>query len=686
MVNYLLEVGTENLPVEFQSSLDIQLRESLEAKLREKRLNFGEIEILYTPRRLTLIVKNLAEKQTDEVKEIKGPPANVAFKEGQPTKAAEGFCKKLNISVDTLRVESFDNVDYVVARVEEIGRDAREVLQEMMPDIILNLKGSHFMRWENLDIRFQRPIRWMLSIIDNDTVPVTIADIKSTNKTHGHRFLAPNEVEINSISSYKDALKELYVLVDPAERKETIRTQIKEIASKAGGKIVENEKLLNTVNNIVEWPVASLGQFEKEYLKLPKELITTVMSAHQKYFAVSNPDESGLLNYFVCVNNKNGGYSENIIKGNQRVLKARLEDAAFYYNEDNKTKLAEKLENLTGVTFQKGLGNMYDKSLRIRAIAQSISDQCGLDDEAKVIAARAGELCKADLTTFMVREFTELEGVMGKVYALNSGETAEVAEAIGEHYLPRSAEDSVPKTRTGMFVAIADKLDTIVSVFSIGKSPTGSADPLGLRRAALGIILIMLKNNLTLNLSQLIQEAYNLLGTIKRDEDTVVLPAVKEFIIQRLRVYLQEQKYRYDAIEAALQASDPLVNLPDLIERVKVINELVHKPDYSPFHESANRILRIIKTYEGDAVVNPDLLKDQSEKDFYQALEVIDEKVLTYTDLVEQLRQFTPVVEKFFDDVLVMDKDEEVKKNRLAMLKKADLKYKKLADFSFVVN
>lgn len=686
MKNYLLEVGTENLPVSFQTSAEIQLKEAVAKKLEEERLSFKEIITYSTPRRLAIIINNLEDKQQDEVKEAKGPPANVAFKDGKPTKAAEGFAKRCNINVDQLKIQKYDDIEYIVAIVEQKGKKVEEILPEILPELVLSLRGSHFMRWEDLDVRFQRPIRWITSILDSESLPVTIADVTSTKSSHGHRFLNPDPVNISSPKDYKDTLRKAFVLVDPAERRTRIAEQIEVLAKEKGGRIVKNDSLLDLVNNIVEWPVSSIGEFEKEYLSIPKEVITTVMSSHQKYFPVFKSDENELLNYFICINNKNGASAANIIKGNQRVLKARLEDGAFYYNEDRKHTLADRIEDLKGVTFQKGLGSMYEKTSRLMALSADIADQMQLSKAEKKNAERAAQLCKADLTTFMVREFTELEGIIGRVYALDNNESPEVAVGIGEHYLPRSAEDNIPESKTGKVIAMADKIDTVLSVFSIGKSPTGSADPLGLRRAALGLILTVIKSGIKLNITDLLKKDYDLLGDIKRNEASQVLSQVQEFIIQRLKVYLNDQGYRYDVVDAVLNSKDPLLDILDVIERIKALSQLVKEDNFTPLHESANRVLRLLKKVDQDFVVDQSLLLHDSEKAFYEAMSSINTDQISYEDLASKLKDLTPVVEKFFDDVLVMDKDENVKRNRLSLVNKADQIYKTLADFSYVVD
>lgn len=686
MRNYLLEIGTENLPVEFQSSAELQLSELLASRLKEERLDFKVIKTFSTPRRLALIINDLAHQQTDDVKVIKGPPANVGFKDGSPTPAVEGFARKFNLNVDQLKIEKYDNTEYIIANVEEKGRDSKEILQQIIPEIILNLKGSYFMRWEDLDVRFSRPIRWITSVIESESLPVNVANVTSTPNSYGHRFLSPGIVELTSPEEYQDKLREAFVIVDPDERRSTILKQLEAIASGVGGIIIPNEKLLDIVNNLVEWPVASLGEFDRSYLNIPHEVITTVMAVHQKYFPIYDIERKTLLNYFICVNNRNGSNVDNIIKGNQRVLKARLEDATFYYNEDNKTTLAAKVELLKGITFQKGLGTMHQKMERIKALSAEISHQLNISESQKENVLRTAELCKADLITTMVREFTDLEGIIGRVYALNSGEHPEVAWGISEHYLPRSADDCLPDSLPGKIVAIADKIDTIVSVFSIGKSPTGSADPLGLRRAALGLILISLKRNLNVNISALIQKAYELLGDIKRNEADKVIPQVRDFMIQRLRIYLNEHNYRYDAVEAVLNTKDPLANLLDLTSRLTLINSLVKEPDYSSFHESANRLPRILKGAEYQYNLDTSLFAHNSEIELNNALDLIQPENLTYNEMIIKLKELTPTIEKFFDDVLVMDKDDKIRNNRLSLVFKADQKYKTLADFSKIVN
>lgn len=686
MKNYLLEVGTENLPVDFLNSLQNQLTESLSKRLQEERLAFKEINIYSTPRRIGVIINGIAERQTDETKIVKGPPAKVAFKDNKPTAAAEGFAKKCNISINDFGFEKFDNIEYIVAEVKEVGMVTEKVLASLLPGLILSLKGSHFMRWEDLDVKFSRPIRWITSIMDNNHLPITIANINSTDCSYGHRFLAPNPIRISSPEQYMDILKEAYVIVDPEERKKTIEAQIKDLALKHQSLPQITENLLGIVNNLVEWPVGCLGKFDAEYLHLPDEVITTVMAVHQKYFPLYDIERRALLNYFVCITNKNGSSLDTIVKGNQRVLKARLEDASFYYNEDIKKSLYSRVEVLKGMTFQKNLGNMYQKMDRIRSLAVDISKQLKCNEKELSLIERTAILCKADLASTMVREFTELEGKMGSIYALNDNEDILTSQGIAEHYLPKSTDDILPKTITGKVVSIADKLDTIVGVFSIDKAPTGSADPLGLRRAALGILMIVINCRLNLDLSVFIDKAYDLLGDIKRSEKEKVVTQVKKFLIQRLRVYFTERNYRYDVIEAVLSVKDPLTNLLDMVERLKLTNNLVNDDNYTQFHESANRILRIIKNSNSIHKMNNTLFVHNSEHELYKKISSINIENSSYQEILEKLQELTPLVDVFFDNVLVMDKDETIKNNRLSLLHEAASKYKALADFSKIVN
>lgn len=684
MKNYLLELGTEELPVDFINSATEQLTELLETKLNEARLTFEDVKVLTTPRRIALIITGLADKQDDISKSLRGPTAQIAFKEGQPTPAAVGFCKKLGISPNQLVVEVAEGKEYVFANIEEKGKPAGEILQIIIPTIVLGMKGSHFMRWAGFEEKFQRPIRWIVSLLDQEQLPVTIANVSSSNITRGHRILAPEPVAIPSIDQYKETLKKAYVLVDPEERKERVVESVNASTEKIQATAKMTEDLVNLVTNLVEWPSAEVGTFDEKYLEIPEEVITTVMIAHQKYFPVFNKETNKLQNNFICINNREPDPNGIVVKGNQRVLKARLDDGAFYFKEDTKKSLQQRVEDLKGMTFQKGLGTMYNKSERIVELVKELASQANITVDQTEKAVRAAQLCKADLPSNLVREFTELEGVIGKIFALNDGEDPLVAEGIAEHYLPRSAEDTLPKTITGTLTAIADKMDTITSVFALGKIPSGSADPLGLRRAALGIVLIILNSEYDFNTSKLVELSFELLENIGKNTDKDIVSKVKDFIQQRVKVILTEKNYRHDVIDAIMSSKDPLVSVKDTLKRAELLSALVKQPDYNDLHESANRIIRMVKGKELKRVINTELFENDCEKELNTALNAIDTEVGSYEKILDQLKSMTPLVETFFDKVLVMVEDDAVKNNRLALLTKAASKYKYIADFSKV--
>lgn len=688
MTKYLLEIGTEELPHKFVSSAMEQLKELTSKSLSENRITFGDIKILGTPRRLALIVDDILETQPDLAKKIKGPPANVAFdKEKKLTPAGIGFAKKQNVAPEQLYIEKSGNTEYVFADVKEEGKTIDKVLAEIIPQLILNLQGSHFMRWGNLDIRFQRPIRWIVSLLDEKEAKLEIGNIKSSRYSKGHRFAKNTEVEITSVDSYIDDLLSVKVIVDQNKRAEIIEKQVIEKAESVGGNPFIDKELLKEVTNLVEYPVAFIGDYDKKYLIIPKDVITTVMASHQRYFPVYEKNSDNLLNHFITITNYLGDEFENIKKGNERVITARLDDAIFFCEEDKKKTLVSRIEELKGVTFQKGLGSMFEKTQRIRKIASEASKQLNFDSALTNNIDRAAQLCKADLVTGLVREFTELQGIIGGDYAFKEGENYDVSKGIREHYLPISTDSGLAMSITGQIVGICDKIDTITAVFSIGKAPTGSADPLGLRRAALGIISTVLEKNIDLNISNLIKTAIDTLSAEIKEKDEL-FKNIKEFIIQRLRVYLND-KYRYDVVEAVLASKDALGCLPDVINRLDSLSSLVEKDNYNLFHESANRIIRIIKDKEINELPEISLMNQEEEKNLYNCLASIDEKALAennqYNELIENLENCINAIEKFFDNVLVMDENPDVRNNRMKLLTFAKLKFQQLADFSKIV-
>ena len=661
MSKYLLEVGVEELPYKFIPMAISQLKSGFETFLNNSNVKFDKVNVMATPRRLAVLVEGLAASQPDVEKVVKGPIAKVAFDENNNlTKAGEGFAKKNGVTPDELYVE--DN--YLHAKISIKGKNTKDLLQENVPVIFSKLQGPHFMRWGNNDVKFSRPIRWVLSILDNEEVKITIIDKESSNITNGHRFSKQNIV-INNPDEYVEKLRDAKVIVNQDERKERILELTKAEADKLDAVTKISDDLLEEVTFICEYPVAVTCNFDEAFLTIPQEVAVTVMETHQRYFALYKKDSGKLINKFVTITNYIGNEFENIKAGNLRVIKARLDDAVFFFNEDTKKPLEAYVENLKGMTFQKGMGSVYDKTQRIVKLSEKIASDLGVNRPS---IKRTAELCKADLATNLVFEFTELQGFIGADYARVSKEAPEVAEGIKEHYFPLNADSETAKSIEGQVVGIADKMDTICAVFVSGKKPTGSSDPLGVRRAALGIIKTILEHNLKLDLSKLIDETLELLP-VKAD----VKKDVEEFFVQRLIIFLNSD-YSKNVLEAC-SSINPCADLADYLKRVKAVAGGVDEK----LIENANRVLRILKEEAGE--VKPELFVEDAEKALYQAVQSVNFEG-DYAQYLKDLTQINPVVTKFFDDVLVMDKDEKIKNNRLALLKSLKNKYIILTDFS----
>ena len=660
MSKYLLEVGVEELPYKFIPMAISQLKVGFETFLKNSNVEFGDVKVMATPRRLAVIVSGLAASQPDVEKVVKGPIAKVAFDENKNlTKAGEGFAKKNGVSADELYVEN----DYLYAKISIKGKNTKDLLQENVPVIFSKLQGPHFMRWGNNDVKFSRPIRWVLSILDGEEVKIRIIDKDSSNMTNGHRFSTQNIV-INNPDEYVQKLRDAKVIVDQDERRAKIVELTKAEADKLDAVTKISDDLLEEVTFICEYPVAVTCNFDEAFLTIPQEVAVTVMETHQRYFALYTKDGK-LINKFVTITNYIGNEFENIKAGNLRVIKARLDDAVFFFNEDTKKPLEAYVENLKGMTFQKGMGSVYDKTQRIVKLSEKVASELGVN---KPSIKRTAELCKADLATNLVFEFTELQGFIGADYARVSGEEVGVQEGIKEHYFPLNADSETAKSIEGQVVGIADKMDTICAVFAAGKKPTGSSDPLGVRRAALGVIKTVLEHGLKLNLSKLIDETLALLpvqADVKAD--------VEEFFVQRLIIFLNND-YSKNVLEAC-SSVNPCKDLCDYVERVKAVSGGVDEK----LLENANRVLRILKEEVGN--VDENLFTLDAEKDLYKAVQGIKFSG-DYKKYLADLTQINPVVTKFFDDVLVMDKDEKVKNNRLALLNTLKNKYIILTDFS----
>ena len=679
---YLLEIGTEELPYKFISSALNQLKESLTKVLEENKIEFKDIITYGTPRRLCVIVNGISESQPDLTTEIKGPPANIAFdSSGNLTNAGLGFAKKQGINPDILSKKEIAGVEYLYASIKQDGKPTEEVLKNIIPEIILSIQGGRFMRWADFEIKFSRPIRWIVSILDDKEVKIKIGNAESSQYSRGHRFSENKHVKIDNPDTYLENLYKAQVIADPERRKQEIVNLINKAATSKGGVPEIPAELLDEVTNLVEWPTPVIGSFDEKYLEITNDVIVCVLAHHQRYFPIYNK-EVKLLNYFITIANHDESNLDNIRKGNEKVVKPRLDDAIFFYKEDTKKTLVQRVEDLKGVTFQKGLGNLFDKTQRIKQIAGFIGCDLKLEDETTLKAIRTAELCKADLVTTMVREFTELQGIIGGDYAKLNGEDELIAKGIREHYMPISSEGELANTITGQVVGIADKIDTICGVFALGKAPTGSADPLGLRRAALGIINTIIDKKLDINLSLLVEKTLYVQPLDIENKDKFIND-IKEFIVQRLKNQLTE-KYKHDVVEAALSAKDSLENLSDLITRVDTVNELLKKDSYKAFHESANRIIRIIKNQKFDSEVKSELFVIDAEKELWGYVSKIDNSN-NYNQLVKNLEDCIPKIENFFDKVLVMDNDEQIKQNRLNLLGILRDKFLNIADFSKII-
>ena len=680
MSKYLLEVGCEELPYKFIPSAIQQLKTGFENFLNSNKVVFEKVDVYATPRRLAVIVSGLEKQSKDEEKIVKGPIKKVAYDEnGNLTRAGEGFCKKNGISPEDLYIEN----DYIHAKIIIKGKSIVELLKDNVPTIVLKLQGSHFMRWAENEVKFSRPIRWIVSILDNEEVKIKIIDRESSNVTRGHRFAEEKEAVITSPDDYIEILRKHNVIVNQDERKQLIIERAKEEAAKLGAEPYYTDDLLEEVTFITEYPVPAVCEFSTEYLKLPEELVVTVMAVHQRYFALYK--DGKLINKFITMTNYLGKNFENVAAGNVRVIKARLDDAVFFFNEDTKKPLVDYVEDIKGITFQKGMGSMYDKAQRLVKLSKLMVGN-------NPTVERTALLAKADLATKLVFEFTELQGFIGADYARVSGEPENVCEGIKEHYFPLNADGEIAKTLEGQIVGIADKMDNICAVFAEGKKPTGSSDPLGVRRAALGIIRTILANDLKIDLATLVNEALLLLPISTVGEGFVdkvkkaagscvnrvsgkVTEEIYDFFIQRLIIFLSD-KYQKNVLEACAANKNPLTDLADYIKRVEAVSKL----NSPAMLESANRVLRILKEVS-KKTVNKALFKEPAESMLLSQIETVSENA-DYDKYLKQLEEINPSVEKFFNDVLVMDKDENVKENRLALLTLLKSKYAYLADFS----
>lgn len=664
----LFEIGAEEIPAGFMPNILGQLKQLAETKLNDAHLPFESIATYGTPRRLALIVKGLADTSAEISERHKGPSASIAYDaDGNATKAAIGFARGKGLDVADLVIED----GYIYAETKTAGVPAKDIVTNMLPQLITGLNFPKSMHWGNLDAKFVRPVRWLVALLDEEVIPVEFATVKSGNVTRGHRFLGADEITIKNAASYVDTLKENFVMVDQDARRELISKQLHDIAASKNASIVWDDDLLEEINYLVEWPTALCGGFEESYLALPDAAIITPMKDHQRYFPLVDQDGK-LLPMFLTVRNGSDHSIEVVQAGNERVLRARLDDAKFFFNEDRKKPLIDRQDGLTKIVFQEGLGNLADKTERLLKLGRVFGEECGLHEDAAVVLERATELAKTDLTTGMVTEFTELQGVMGKEYALLDGESEEVAEAIFEQYLPRFAGDVLPQTEAGKVLSIIDKVDNIVATFSRGLIPTGSQDPYALRRQTIGILNILLGSEWNISLRPIFKASMELLNVPAEKQDEL-LGQVEEFFTLRLKNIFLDREVPHHVIDLLLSNNELSVADAEGLVNALLANRIDENVELL---QAYTRMYNLVKDVEYTGV-NSDLLKEDAEKALFEAASKASEASLAaweandYAAVVAVPATLVPAINKFFEDVMVMDKDEAIKANRLQLVRLA---------------
>lgn len=693
----VFEIGCEELPASFcEPALD-QIEAMFRERADELRIGFDSLRTVATPRRLTLLVDGLADKQTDLEEERTGPPAKIAYDDqGNPTKAAQGFARGQGVDVDDLYTVDTDKGEYLAAKVFEAGAPTAELLPEVLGGLIDKLHFPKSMRWAARRERFARPVRWILAVADGEVVPVEFAGVESSNTTRGHRFAAPEAFEVGDIDSYLSGLADAHVVVDPAERRAAIVEGLEQIADDIGGTLVEDPGLVDEVTFLVEEPHAIAIKFGDEYLELPDEVLTSSMRSHQRYFSIADEDGDSLISVCGVIYNTPVTTPEQVYDGNLRVLKARLDDARFFWEKDLKTSLDGLVDKLIDVVWLKKLGSMKDRSERMSRLAGDIAEELGFEEHLHRAAKRAGLLSKADLLTDMVGEFPDLQGVMGREYARAHDEDADVANAIYEQYLPQGADDDVPQTKAGAAVALAEKVDALVGCFGIDLIPTSTSDPYALRRAALGVIRILQEREYSIALSRLFElsiAAYQELspGALDKDADALV-DELLDFVATRLKYQLADD-YPTDVVDAVLAAGkDDVLSVRD---RVDALAELRSEPDFEPLAIGFKRVVNILRKQASDSAeqeqaesVNSERLEEPQERALHEAWHAAVDQVdaaLAERDWRRACKALIGLkgpVDDFFDNVMVMADDAELRQNRIALLDELRDLFMKVADIS----
>ena len=671
--NLLVELGLEEMPAYVVTPSMKQMRDKMGAFLTDHRLTFEKIEMFSTPRRLAVRVVGLADKQSDLTEDFKGPSKKIALDaDGNFTKAAEGFVRGKGLTVEDITFREIKGEEYVYVTKEEIGRPVEEIIPAVT-EVLQALTFPVSMHWANNTFEYIRPVHTLTVLLDERAFDLDFLDIKSGRTSRGHRFLG-KETEIASADSYEDDLRAQFVIASPLERGDMIVEQIRALEEEHGVSIEIDEDLLNEVLNLVEYPTAFLGNFDAKYLEVPEEVLVTSMKEHQRYFVVRDA-EGKLLPHFISVRNGNAEHLENVIKGNEKVLVARLEDGEFFWREDQKLAIADLVEKLSNVTFHEKIGSLAEHMERTGKIAALLAQEAGLDADETADLARAAAIYKFDLLTGMVGEFDELQGIMGEKYALLAGENAAVAAAIREHYMPTSADGELPDTKVGAVLALADKLDTILSFFSVGLIPSGSNDPYALRRATQGVVRILDKFGWNIDLAQLLGRLYELkFDSLSYDNQAAVL----DFFRARVEK-MMDRNIPKDIVTAVLQSTNFVVR--DLVETAALLAEKAQEDNFKSAVESLSRVFNLAEKAQGQTAVNPALFENQEEKDLAAAIE----KVELTSDLaanLDQLFALSPVIDAFFDHTMVMAEDEAVRNNRLALLASLTTKAGQMAQFN----
>lgn len=685
-MDYLIELGVEELPARYIDSGITQFKNRFEELLEDNKLKYDEIITYSTPRRLTLIIKDLDDSQEDSVEEVKGPSEKIAFDDDKnPTKALEGFMRSQGVYKDDIEIR--DN--YIYAKKTIKAKSLEEILNENMSDLILGINFPRSMKWGGKDIKFARPIRWLVSVYGNEHLPIEVADIKSDIYTRGHRFLGSSKIKIDKPENYEELLEENYVIPNPEKRKKRIKTGAERLAKENCGEIKDDEELLDELVNIVEYPSPILGRIKEEHLKLPNIVITTSMKEHLRFIPIYK-DEETLLPYFISIVNGTDKHEDVVIKGNEKVLGARLEDAKFFYEEDLEKDLDELAEDLDGIIYHEKLGTMKLRVERITELVEKIGEQLDIASASQEQLQRAASISKSDLLTNMVDEFSELQGFMGEIYARESGEDNLVATALREQYMPRFSGDDLPETTVGSILSIGEKLDSISGMFAIGTIPTGSQDPFGLRRAALGIINIIRQNNWRLSFKETIRNSlftYVEKNNLVFDYDSVSKD-IFDFFKSRIRVMLLDEGVRYDLADAILETDDD--DIFNIFKKAKELQEWFEKEDRSKDVETFRRLNNIAIKAESDEF-DTELFNEYEEK-LYDSFENIKEEIgelgleKNYVESLDTALELTEPINEYLDNVLVFDDDEKIKNNRLGLLKTVNDYILKILDFSKIVD